>query len=164
MILNYAKAPAKKLKDKQNAELKKLIIETIDEIMPGILTAHDLETKDKYLADRQKYLTEISDEVLEKTMEKFNTRLESLDNIPELLIKLDTVAISAKDILREKIIKIYLANRSKRRMSMLDHERLIQFYKDYKALHGNSYIDKYYKRMEKWKVVGDTEFDDDDLV
>jgi hypothetical protein len=43
-------------------------------------------------------------------------------------------------------------------MTLLEKERLDQFYKDYKALKGNSYIDKYYKRMSAWKIH---DYDDD---
>lgn len=40
---------------------------------------------------------------------------------------------------------------------MTEHEReaLEQYYKDYKALNGNSYIDKYYSRMILWDIVAD---------
>jgi hypothetical protein len=39
-----------------SAAHKRQIIEVIDEIMPDMLLAHDLETRKKYQADRQKYL------------------------------------------------------------------------------------------------------------
>lgn len=163
-IYNAVKNPAQKFKEKQTAELKKTITETINEIMPGLFLAHDLETRDKYKADRENYLNEISDEVLERMMERFETRLQSLDNLPTLLEKLDIVAISTKDILREKIIKVYSDNKDKKSMSTLEREKLEQFYIDYKNLKGNSYIDKYYKRMSKWKTVDDKEDDDNDIV
>jgi hypothetical protein len=163
-IHNAVKNPAKKYKEKQDAELKKVITSTIINVMPELFLKHDLETREKYKADRENYLQEISDEVLEKMMERFEERFRSLDNIPTLLEKLDTVAISTKDILREKIIKIYSDNKDKKTMTMLDREKLEQFYKDYKDLKGNSYIDKYYKRMAKWKTVDDEENDENDIV
>ena len=46
--------------------------------------------------------------------------------------------------------------------NIIERERLDQYYKDYKALKGNSYIDKYYNRMKKWETVDDN--DDDELV
>jgi len=36
-----------------------------------------------------------------------------------------------------------------------EKETLTQYYKDYKAIGGNSYIDKYYERMETWAVISD---------
>jgi hypothetical protein len=163
-VYNIAKNPAKKIKEKQAAELKQTITETIDEVVPNLLYDHDLETRDKYKADRENYLHEISEEVMEKMMERFENRLQSLDNIPVLLEKLDTLSISTKDILREKIIKIYVDNKDKKSLTTLEREKLDQFYIDYKKLKGNSYIDKYYKRMSKWKTVDDEEDDDNDML
>ena len=37
---------------------------------------------------------------------------------------------------------------------------MVQYYKDYKAINGNSYIDKYYNRMKKWAIVPD-EYEED---
>jgi hypothetical protein len=34
-------------------------------------------------------------------------------------------------------------------------EQLDELYKDYKALGGNSYIDKRYARMQKWDTIPD---------
>ena len=34
-------------------------------------------------------------------------------------------------------------------------DQLDKLYEDYKALHGNSYIDKYYARIIKWEVIED---------
>ena len=45
-------------------------------------------------------------------------------------------------------------------MTLHEKEALDQYYIDYKAIKGNSYIDKYYNRMKKWSVVEDDEDDD----
>ena len=47
-------------------------------------------------------------------------------------------------------------------MTEYEHEALTQYYKDYKALEGNSYIDKRYARMDKWQVIYDEYLDDDE--
>jgi vacuolar-type H+-ATPase subunit E/Vma4 len=160
-IYNVAKAPAKKIKAKQDAELKKTITDTITEIMPGLFLKHDLETKEKYKADRERYLHEISNEVMEQTLEVFEKRLKNLDNMPLFIKTVEELSVTAKDVLRDKIMTIYLDNRTKKSMSTVERERLTQFYIDYKALNGNSYIDKYYKRMEKWKTLDDVDTEDD---
>jgi hypothetical protein len=67
------------------------------------------------------------------------------------------LVISAKDVLREKIMAIYHKNKYNRTLTEYEREALNQYYIDYKTLKGNSYIDKRYKRMDKWKVI----FDDD---
>lgn len=45
---------------------------------------------------------------------------------------------------------------------LTEHQKevLEQYYVDYKAMKGNSYIDKYYNRIKKWKVVED-DYDDE---
>jgi hypothetical protein len=57
---------------------------------------------------------------------------------------------------------IYHKNKHER--SMMEHEReaVDQYYKDYKKLKGNSYIDKYYSRMKSWQTIYD-DYNDDDI-
>jgi hypothetical protein len=74
---------------------------------------------------------------------------------------LEALKISARDVLREKIMAIYHKNKGDRSMSEYEREALTQYYKDYKALKGNSYIDGRYERMKKWATVYD-EYPDND--
>lgn len=67
----------------------------------------------------------------------------------EIMIK------SGKDVLREKIMAIYHKHKKQRTLQQHEREALTEWYKDYKAMNGNSYIDKYYKRMETWLVIPD---------
>ena len=53
---------------------------------------------------------------------------------------------------------IYHKNKYNRTMTEFEREALNQYYIDYKAIKGNSYIDKRYNRMDKWRVI----YDDDD--
>ena len=74
---------------------------------------------------------------------------------------LEALKISARDVLREKIMCIYRRGKRTKEMDEDDRDALIQYYKDYKALNGNSYIDDRYERMRKWTVVYDEEIHDD---
>jgi hypothetical protein len=65
------------------------------------------------------------------------------------------LAISARDVLREKIMGIYHKNQRDRKLSFYESRALKQYYKDYKAIKGNSYIDEYYERMMTWDVEDD---------
>jgi hypothetical protein len=56
---------------------------------------------------------------------------------------------------------IYHKNKQDRAMSEYEREALTQYYKDYKALNGNSYIDGRYERMKKWNTVYDESTDDE---
>jgi hypothetical protein len=40
------------------------VTEVLNRVLPDMLRAHDLETRDKYRADRERYLQEIKCEVL----------------------------------------------------------------------------------------------------
>ena len=72
----------------------------------------------------------------------------------------EALVISAKDVLREKIMAIYHKNKKDRTLTFHEKEALDQYYKDYKAINGNSYIDKYYKRMCTWTVVDTDDYED----
>jgi hypothetical protein len=75
---------------------------------------------------------------------------------------IEALVISARDVLREKIMAIYHKNKYNRTLTEYEREALNQYYIDYKALHGNSYIDKRYNRMDKWKVIYDDDPYDDE--
>jgi len=75
---------------------------------------------------------------------------------------IDALVISARDVLREKIMAIYHKNKYNRTLTEYEREALNQYYVDYKALKGNSYIDKRYSRMDKWRVIYDDDPYDDD--
>jgi hypothetical protein len=50
---------SKKWKDGQ----KELVLQVLNEVLPNILLQHDLETRQKYLNDRERYLNEIKNQV-----------------------------------------------------------------------------------------------------
>lgn len=151
-IYKFFAKPTTDLKKKAEEQEKARIISVVNEMLPGYLYNHDLETRDKYKSDRLNYLNEIKDEVLKEVGADIK---ENNDTI-------EALRISARDVLREKIMAIYHKNKTTRTLSEYEKEALVQYYKDYKALKGNSYIDKRYSRMDKWDVVYDEDFDDDE--
>ena len=151
-IYDFFAKPTSKLKSRALDREKIRIGAVIDEKMPTILYNHDLETRDKYRADRENYLKEIKDEVL---AEIGGSIVSNTDTI-------NALKISAKDVLREKIMAIYHKNKYNRTMTEYEREALTQYHKDYKALDGNSYIDKRCARMDKWQIIYDEYLDDDE--
>lgn len=133
-------------RDKERARIKAIL----DEELPKRFEAHDLETRKKYLSDRQNYLEEIKNEVIKVVG----------GNVSRNDADLEALKISARDVLREKIMGIYRRGKGTRSMHEDDRDALIQYYKDYKALKGNSYIDDRYERMKKWAVVYDESNED----
>lgn len=48
---------------------------------------------------------------------------------------------------------IYHKGKKTKTLLLWEKEALTQYYIDYKAENGNSYIDKYYNRMMTWAVI-----------
>ena len=150
-IWEFFAKPTSKLKQKKAEKDRAKIKEVLDEELPNLLYDHDLETRDKYRADREKFLNEIKEEVIKEVGGPITQNKEDLE----------ALKISARDVLREKIMGIYHKNKETRSMTEYEREALEQYYKDYKALLGNSYIDKRYARMKKWATIYD-DFDDEE--
>ena len=120
----------------------------LDEYLPKRLVDHDLETRTKYLSDRQRYLCEIKDEVIGAMQDKIST-LETHEDQMKVFTEV------LKELLRERIMEIYRRNKHLRQLE--EHERfeLKQAYASYKSINGNSYIDGYYATMNEWDTVPD---------
>lgn len=142
------------INDEKDKELNAKIDARLQVVMPDILLKHDLETRDKYKADRERYLQEIKTEVVKE----ISYQLNSIDKIQ---VDLEALVEGSKDVLREKIMALYHKNKRARQFEEHEWEALQQYYKDYKAIGGNSYIDKYYARMKSWTVIPD-DYDEDD--
>lgn len=149
-IWDFFAKPTSKLKSRAKQRRREEILAVLEEVLPEKLKAHDLDTRDRYKADRQRYLTEIKEEVIKQvggTITKNDKDLAAL-------------MISQRDVLREKIMRIYHSYKHERAFPLYEQEALKQYYKDYKELKGNSYIDKYYGRMDKWQIIYD-DYDDE---
>ena len=151
-IYEFFATPTSKIKQKAINKERERIDAVLDEKLPEFLYQHDLETRDKYKSDRQNYLNEIKAEVIKEVGDDIDANSQTIE----------ALVISAKDVLREKIMAIYHKNKYNRTMTEYERESLNQYYIDYKALHGNSYIDKRYNRMDKWKVIYDDDPYDDE--
>lgn len=151
-IWDFFAKPTSKIKQKKKEKEKARIVAILDEVLPDKLYQHDLQTRDRYKADRERYLQDIKNEVIKTFGGSVNQNQEDLE----------ALKISARDVLREKIMAIYHKNKAERAMSEYEREALDQYYKDYKALKGNSYIDKRMVRMNRWQVIYDEDFDDEE--
>lgn len=151
-IYEFFAKPTSKIKQRAINKERERIGAVLDEKLPAILYNHDLETRDKYRSDRQNYLNEIKEEVIKEIGDDIKSNSDTIE----------ALVISAKDVLREKIMAIYHKNKYNRTLTEYEREALNQYYVDYKALKGNSYIDKRYNRMDKWRVIYDDDPYDDD--
>ena len=134
--------------DQQASTLTQSFGTLLDKHLPNRLTAHDQETRQKYLSDRQRYLCEIKDEVINAMGDK----IASVENHDQ---QMNVFTVVLQELLRERIMEIYRRNKHLRCLE--EHERfeLDQAYRSYKSINGNSYIDGYYKTMQDWDTVPD---------
>ena len=156
-IYNFFAKPTTKLKKKKTEELNNQISDILDEKLPEILLEHDLETRQKYLDDKQNCLNEIKTAVLTDVK-------DTLDSIYKLNLEqnesIKTLSQGNKDMLRQRIMDIYYTYRDEKKLPIHKKEALDELYKDYKAEGGNSYIDKYHNRMKTWEIYDDESCED----
>lgn len=99
-------------------------------------------------------MLDIKNEVLSDTK-------QTLDEIKALNIEqsksIELLTTSSKDVLRQRIMAVYHQYKKEKRFPIYEKEKLAELYKDYKAENGNSYIDKYYKRMSTWETYYEDE-------
>lgn len=140
--------PIVKIKKKTDKTFEEKVGEAVAKAMPSILQKHYEDIKDQLINEvSDKVMTQIGDEL---------TQVDLLKQQYEILV------LTAKDVLREKIMKIYNDYRKDKILPISKKEQLEQYYIDYKALKGNSYIDKYYNRMKKWEVIDEEDEEDED--
>lgn len=58
-----------------------------------------------------------------------------------------------KCLLRSDMLSIYYHNRETETIRQYELENFVLLYNAYKALRGNSFIDKIYKDVMKWEVI-----------
>lgn len=58
-----------------------------------------------------------------------------------------------KCLLRSSMLRTYYHNKDIRQIRQYELENFVFLYKAYKALRGNSFIDKIYKEVMEWEVV-----------
>lgn len=57
-----------------------------------------------------------------------------------------------KCLLRSEMLRIYYHNEEKKVLRQYEYENFEKLYKAYKALKGNSFIDKIWKEIQTWKT------------
>ena len=58
-----------------------------------------------------------------------------------------------KCLLRSEMLRTYYHNKDSETIRQYELENFIALYKAYKALRGNSFIDKIYKEVMSWEVI-----------
>lgn len=55
--------------------------------------------------------------------------------------------------LRSEMLRIYYHNRESEKVRQYEYENFVLMYEAYKALKGNSFIDKIYAEVKTWEVI-----------
>ena len=63
------------------------------------------------------------------------------------------IAEGQKCQLRSEMLQIYYRNRETKIVHQYEYENFVMLYEAYKALKGNSFIDKIYKELQEWEIV-----------
>lgn len=55
--------------------------------------------------------------------------------------------------LRSDMLRIYYHNRERRTIRQFEYENFVELYDAYKALKGNSFIDRIYTEVQEWSIL-----------
>lgn len=55
--------------------------------------------------------------------------------------------------LRSEMLQIYYHNRDSKKIRQYEYENFVLLYEAYKALKGNSFIDKIYNEVKSWEII-----------
>lgn len=73
--------------------------------------------------------------------------------IVPVVMSVTKIANGTKCQLRSEMLRIYYHNREKKQIRQYEYENFVMLYEAYKALKGNSFIDKIYKEVQSWEVI-----------
>lgn len=73
--------------------------------------------------------------------------------ITPVIVWIGKIANGQKCQLRSEMLRIYYRHREREEIRQYEYENFVMLYEAYKALKGNSFIDKIYKEVQSWEVV-----------
>lgn len=76
-----------------------------------------------------------------------------LGAIIPIVVCISRISNGTKCQLRSEMLRIYYHNSTTKEIRQYEYENFVLLYDAYKALKGNSFIDKIYKEVQTWKVV-----------
>lgn len=73
--------------------------------------------------------------------------------IVPVIVSVRKIANGQKCQLRSEMLRTYYRHRDDEKIRQYEYENFVFCYEAYKALKGNSFIDKIYKEVQKWEVL-----------
>ena len=72
--------------------------------------------------------------------------------ITPVIISMRKISNGTKCQLRSEMLRIYYHNRDGKSIRQYEYENFVFLYEAYKALRGNSFIDRIYNEVKTWKI------------
>lgn len=73
--------------------------------------------------------------------------------ITPIIVTVKKIASGNKCQLRSEMLRIYYHNREAKKIRQYEYENFVFLYDAYKALKGNSFIDKIHEEVKEWEVI-----------
>ena len=70
-----------------------------------------------------------------------------------IIVCITKIANGTRCQLRSEMLRIYYRHRETETIRQYEYENFVMLYEAYKALKGNSFIDKIYTQVKTWEVV-----------
>lgn len=91
--------------------------------------------------------------ILSEIAEHWPALVVEFTALAPLLAAVVMVCNGLKCLMRSDMLTIYYHNREKKTIRQYEYENFLALYKGYKALKGNSFIDKIKREVDEWEVV-----------
>lgn len=75
-----------------------------------------------------------------------------LSVIIPVIINIRKIANGTKCQLRSEMLRTYYHNRDSKSIRQFEYENFVSLYEAYKALKGNSFIDRIYSEVKTWRI------------
>ena len=70
-----------------------------------------------------------------------------------VIVFVKKIANGTKCQLRSEMLRIYYKHVDTEQIRQFEYENFVLLYEAYKALHGNSFIDKIYEEVHSWEII-----------
>lgn len=70
-----------------------------------------------------------------------------------VIVSVQKISNGTKCQLRSEMLRTYYHNREREKIRQYEYENFVMLYDAYKALKGNSFIDKIYKEVQSWEII-----------
>lgn len=70
-----------------------------------------------------------------------------------VIVGIRKISTGTKCQLRSEMLQTYYHNREDRKIRQYEFENFVMLYEAYKALHGNSFVDKIYREICEFEII-----------